>query len=311
MERQAATDILVVGAGMAGLAAAYHAASLGASVIVLEGSLPGGQVQSVGALDDFPLPSQRSGAELADAYVRSAERLGAQFVTARATGLEADGGAIRVVTDDGAHRARRVVVAAGAGRRTLGVPGEAALDKRGISDCAWCDGGLYRKASVAVIGGGDAAAQAALHLATLCDRVTMVVRGACLRARRRYTNLVADNTKIRFIWESAVEAFEGADTLERIRMRDVVDGTERSLPFAGAFVYIGTSPATAWLPTSISKRRDGRVLSDAAGRTSMPHVYCAGSARADCSGDLASALADGARVATTAVADQRAEEPSC
>jgi thioredoxin reductase (NADPH) len=309
MEPQAATDILVVGAGMAGLAAAYHAASLGSSVIVLEGSLPGGAVQSVGVLDDFPLPSPLSGAQLADAYVRDAERLGAQFVTARATGLDAAGGGVRVVTDGGTYRARRVIVAAGAQRRTLGVPGEAALDKRGISDCAWCDGGLYRKASVAVIGGGDAAAQAALHLAALCDKVTLIVRGASLRARRRYTNLVADNTKIRFIWESVVDAFEGTGALERIRVRDVVEGTERSLPFAGAFVYIGTSPAVAWLPASISTGADGHVATDPAGRTSMANVYCAGSARAHCGGGLASAIADGARVAATAVTDQRAADP--
>jgi thioredoxin reductase (NADPH) len=204
------------------------------------------------------------------------------------------------------YRARRLVVASGGRRRLLGVPGETELTGRGVSDCAWCDGGLYRNASVAVIGGGDAAVQAALHLASLSVNVTLIVRGSQLRARRRYAFLAADNTSIDFIWETRVEGFEGSGALERIRVRDRVDGSIRDLSFDGAFVYIGTSPAADYLPSAVARDAEGRIVADAEGRTSLPNVLCAGSVRKGCPGGVTASLADGAAVATTLSDDLRA-----
>jgi thioredoxin reductase (NADPH) len=291
-------DVLVVGAGMAGLAAAYHAAARGASVLCVESSLVGGQIASVGRIDDFPLPEDMSGATLANAYLRRASDLGASLRTANAEKIIADGDGVRVQTDVDTYRARRVILASGARRRVLAVPGEAALTKRGISDCAWCDGGLYRGASVAVIGGGDAAVQAALHLATFAERVTLIVRGSELRARRRYAFAAADNMRIDFIWETVVEGFTGVDALEHVRVRDRFDDSIRNLAFDGAFVYAGTSPAAECVPDEIARDESGRIVTDAGGRTSLSHVFCAGSLRSGCLGGVAAALADGERVGT-------------
>jgi thioredoxin reductase (NADPH) len=299
-------DILVVGAGMAGLAAAYHSAARGAGVLVLESSLPGGQIASVGRIDDFPLPVDMSGAALADTYQRRASDLGVSFITAAVDTVVVEDDGARVNAAGHTYRARRLVVASGGRRRLLGVPGETELTGRGVSDCAWCDGGLYRNASVAVIGGGDAAVQAALHLASLSVNVTLIVRGSQLRARRRYAFLAADNTSIDFIWETRVEGFEGSGALERIRVRDRVDGSIRDLSFDGAFVYIGTSPAADYLPSAVARDAEGRIVADAEGRTSLPNVLCAGSVRKGCPGGVTASLADGAAVATTLSDDLRA-----
>jgi thioredoxin reductase (NADPH) len=296
-------DVLIIGAGMAGLAAAYHAAARGASVLSIESSLPGGQIASVGRIDDFPLPVELSGAALADAYLRRASDLGAVFVTTTVEAVTVENDHVVVATGTETFRTRRVVFASGSRRRRLEVPGEADLTGLGVSDCAWCDGSLYRGASVAVIGGGDAAVQAALHLAGLNAHVTLIVRGSELRARRRYAFLALDNARIDFIWETSVERFEGADTLERLRLRDRVDESVRELPFDGAFVYIGTSPATDYVPDTIARDPAGRIIAAGQGRTSVQTVFCAGSLRDGCGAGVTAALADGELVATAVVDD--------
>jgi thioredoxin reductase (NADPH) len=303
-------DVAVVGAGVAGLSASYHAAAHGASVACFEAIAPGGLIASVGLIDDFPAAAQTSGASLADILMRGAGDLGASFISSGVTSIVHSGGCFDVITAEGKHRARRVVLATGSRRRQLGVPGEQEFAKRGVSDCAWCDGGFFRNEVVAVIGGGDAAVQAALHLAKTCRRVTLIARGSALRARRRYASLAADNARIDFVWETTVGAFLGGGSLERILLRDSVDGTHRELPFTGAFVYIGTMPATVVAPTGVVQNAEGRIEADANGRTSLPGVFACGAIRNGEQGGIASALADGERAGTTAAIEADAERSS-
>ena len=185
-------DIAVIGGGIAGLTAAHHAALAGVSVAhFIADGMPGGLVMNVGALDGWPAAGAVGGAELAAGLLGRNEELGVSLVPSRIDKIE--GAAAKTLSGpDGTWRAKQVIVATGASLRTLDVPGAERLAGRGVSQCAWCDGGLYRDAEVVVAGGGDAALSEAIHLAEFARSVTIVTRGEMFRARRSYVSRVAE-----------------------------------------------------------------------------------------------------------------------
>lgn len=294
-------DVLVIGGGMSGLSAAYHAASLGATVACAEPTLFGGLVASVGAIGDFPAAGEIAGAALADTYHQRAHALGVGFLSSEITSLEPAQGGVRAQVGSGAVHARTVIIASGARMRSLGLPREAQFSKRGVSDCAWCDGGLYRGKPVAVVGGGDSALQAALHLVKYCERVSIIVRGLSLRARRRYLQLAADLPQIEFLWETIVEDFEGDDHVEGIRLRNLADNSSTVLRCDCVFVYAGLEPASRLAGAAVKLDDDGFIATDGHLETSMRGIFAAGAVRSGFGGSIANALAEGEVAAAWAV----------
>ena len=290
-------DVLVIGGGIAGLTAAHHAALRGASVACVEGDLYGGLVANVGEIDGYPSVEKTSGTELADAMVRANEALGVDTLQAAVRGVVLDGDTKSVETDAGTLRASKLVIASGARLRKLGVPGEDALKGHGVSQCAFCDAGLYKDKEVAVVGGGDAALQEALHLARFCARVTLIHRGNRLRARRHYVEQAADSPVFAFRWNTVVEEILGGDGVESVRLRHLQDERVEDLACAGIFVFIGVGPNTDFLPDAITRDAQGAIIVDSSLQTSVERVYAVGAARAGSGGQLVHAAADGATVA--------------
>lgn len=296
-------ELAVIGGGIAGLTAAGHAARLGLSVTLFhEDDLYGGLVVNVGRLDGYPAVGEVSGAALAAALVEGNRELGVSIHAEPVEGLSLDGAAKSVATAAGEHRVKQVIVATGARLKSLGVPGEAEFTGKGVSQCAFCDAGLYRGRDVVVVGGGDAALQEALHLAEFCRSITLVTRGRGLRARRSYVAQAAGDERFSFRWNTVVEQVIGGDGVEAVRLRDLAAGSTEELAAAGVFVFVGLAPNGDFLPAEIARDDTGHIVTDAALRTSAEGVYAAGAVRSGYNGQLAGAVGEAATAAIAAAA---------
>lgn len=296
-------DIAVIGGGLAGLSAAVRAAAGGASVACFESNpMVGGLVANIGRLDDYPGAGAIAGTTLAYELATRARSLGVVMVEAEVTRLEGSGGGIALTSAAGLCRCKAVIIASGARLRQLGVPGERELAGRGVSQCDWCDGGLYRGKRVAVVGGGDAACQAALHLAQGSESVTLIVRGAELSARREYVLRAADNPAIDFRWETTVERIVGVNGVEALVLANAVEGSTATEPYAAVFVFVGLEPNLQFVPASLQRDVNGHAVTDVQYRSSVPGVFVVGAARSGNGGSLLSAMGEAATAASLAVA---------
>ena len=293
-------DVIVIGAGITGLTAAKHAAQSGLSVANVEALLFGGLVININELDGEP---HGSGTELASTLMMEVSDLGVANLSETVTALARDGDSLSVVTDAGRHRARAVIIASGAQLKRLGILGEAEFEHRGISQCADCDGPMYKDQDVVVVGGGDSALQEALVLATFCKRVHLVHRGTQFRARRHLVDTVAARNNIQPVWNTVAEKVLGADMVTGVQVRNVADGATTEIPCTGLFAYIGLEPRCEFAPPQIQRDANGCLMTDASLQTAMTGVYAAGAVRAGYGGLLTHAIAEG-NIAAKAVTVQ-------
>ena len=190
----------------------------------------------------------------------------------------------------------------GASLRTLGVPGADKLAGCGVSQCAWCDGGLYRDAEVVVAGGGDEALSEALHLAEFARSVTIVTRGEMFRARRSYVSRVADDERFRLRWASEIVEVLGGKGVDGVRVRDNEAGNEEVVPCSGLFVFVGLAPNTSLLSPDVARDARGFVVTDATFETTSPGVFAVGAVRSGYGGRLTQAVAEATTAAERAAA---------
>ena len=292
-------DVLVIGGGVTGLTAAQHAARSGLSTALIEGApLFGGQIATVEQIDGYPAVGALSGVDLAVDLVERCRSLGVVFHQAAIESLSAGGGGLVALAGDERHRARAVVVASGARLRQLDAPGASELLGKGVSQCAWCDGHLYRGQDVAVIGGGDAAAQEALVLAGFCRRVYVVARSP-LRAKPDYVTRLSRLENVEFVWSSVVDEVLSSDAVEGVRLRGVRDGSLSELACRAVFPFIGSIPNSEFLPSEVA-REDGYVVTDEGFATSLPGVFAAGAVRRGYGGHLAEAVGEAVSAASAA-----------
>jgi len=292
-------DVLVIGGGLAGLTAARLAAQRGFSVASLdEGGHMGGLVMNVGRVDGYPAAGCASGVELAAAELEALVEHGVEIVPESAIGIMLDGDTKAVTTDSGVYTARTLILASGARLRTLGIPGEAALLGRGVSQCADCDASFFAGQNVVVVGGGDSALQEALHLADYVEGITLITRGEALRAKKDYVAQVEANARFVVRLSTTVQEILGSDTVEGVRLSSAAGDATEVLPCAGVFIFVGLQPNSEFLPDAIARDTTGHVVTDAGFQTDIPGIYAVGAVRTGYSGLLENAVEE----ATAAVA---------
>lgn len=293
-------EITVIGGGLAGLAAAHHAARLGRLVTLIEGSgIYGGLVATVDEVDGLGVPGHFTGQDIAIHLLEEARKIGVQVLETPVAAVDA-GERLAITDDAGAvlHPAA-IIIATGASLRKLGVPGEEDLAGRGVSRCATCDGGFFRGQDVAVIGSGDAAVTEALVLARTSGTVHMICRGP-LKAKREYIDRLDAKANVRFHWECEVTAILGTDGVTGLGLRNLRSGAASELSCAGVFPFIGVTPNSDFLPQSL-RDATGRVLSGPDMATADPRIFAAGAVRAGYGGNAVQAMAEGTSAAEAAV----------
>jgi len=293
-------DVVVIGAGVAGLTAAMIAAGHGASTVVVEQLGPGGQVATIEKLRNFPgFPDGIAGYELGPLLQQQAEAAGAMVQLDSVTAIAAGDGVYRVICAAEEIMARAVIIAAGSSLRKLGVPGEAEFAGRGVSHCASCDGPLFKDQPVAVVGGGDSAFDEALVLAAHASGVTVIHRGCSPSARPSAIAQLAALSHVRILADAEVVAIEGDTRVTGVAIRRGAEVERR--PCRGVFAYAGLLPRTGFLQDILALDAEGHIVTDLMMRASRPGLFAAGDIRAGSVKLLASVAGDAATAAMSAL----------
>lgn len=294
-------DLIIIGAGPAGLTAALYALRAEKSVLIIEKGVFGGQITFSPKIENYPGFEALSGNELADKMTGQVIALGAEFEMADVTAIEDAGGVKKVVTDCGTFEAKAVIAAAGAAHRKLGVPGEEELIGNGISFCAVCDGAFYSGQNTAVIGGGNSALQEAVLLADICSEVTVIQNLAFLTGEKKLAEKLREKPNVRFVFNSVCEGFESENgSLRAVKIRDTVTGESSVLAVDGVFVAIGLVPATGFLKDTGILDEAGYIKAGEDCLTAVPGLFAAGDCRTKAVRQITTAAADGAAAALAA-----------
>jgi len=275
-------NVVIIGTGCAGLTAAIYAARANLEPLVLEGSLPGGQLTQTSEVENFPgFPEGVDGFELMDRLRKQAKRFGSRFEQGQIERADFSAHPYVLEAKRKTYRSKAVIVATGASPRLLGVPGEKELfGGKGVTTCATCDGAFYRDMEVVVVGGGDSACEEALFLTRFCRKIYLIHRRDELRASRIMADRALANEKIEPVWDTVVESIEGVDegAVAGVALRSRKTGERRVLPCKGVFIAIGHIPNTGPFAEHLDTDENG-YFRPAAGsqiRTRVPGVYIAG-----------------------------------
>lgn len=248
MGKEEIYDVIVIGAGPAGMSAALYASRANLKTLIIEGGLPGGQMNNTDRLDNYLGFPEADASTLAEEMYKQALSFGAKEVVEFVRSVEeftlTEGKHFKVSTKRNKYVSRTVILATGTQYKTLDVPGEDALVSKGISYCAVCDAPFYKGKNVAVIGGGDSALEEADYISQFAEQVVIFHRRKDYRAKPSIQERVLNNPKIISVMNTIAREFKGKDKLDSIRIHDRTMGKERDFMFDGAFIYIGNVPQT-------------------------------------------------------------------
>lgn len=296
-------DILVIGAGIAGMTAAIYAARAGKSVAVLECDGFGGQIASSPRVENYPGIASISGADLSDALYKQASDLGVEFHFARASGVQPQpDGSFVVPGDAGNFACRSVILAAGAHHRGLDLPREQQLTGRGIGYCAVCDGAFYRGKTTAVVGGGSAALQSAEYLAGICEKVILIHRRDTFRGEAALAARVTALPNVELMLNSVVTEYLGDPKLTGLAVENKNTGARIEVAVDGVFLAVGQVPGNGPFAPPLQLDEAGYIQAGEDCKTNVPGLFAAGDCRAKTVRQLTTAAADGTVAAVAACA---------
>ncbi|MDL2253126.1 FAD-dependent oxidoreductase [Ruminococcaceae bacterium OttesenSCG-928-I18] len=292
------TDIIIVGAGPAGLTAAIYAARAGMQVVVFDKSVYGGQVSLTSEVDNYPGVQGLAGADFATNLYTHAVSQGAEVRFEEVTDVDITAKVKTVTTSTGKYESKALIFAGGASRKKLGVPGEETFMGHGVSFCATCDAAFFREKTVAIVGGGDTALSDALFLANNCEKIYLIHRRGSFRAAHAEQEAVRARENIEVLYSTTVERIEGIDRVERI----IVNTPEgnKTLAVSGIFIAIGLEPETSLFKGHLPLNEKGYVLAQEDCSTPFEGVWVAGDLREKPLRQIVTAAADGAVAAVAA-----------
>jgi thioredoxin reductase (NADPH) len=293
-------DLIIIGGGVAGMTAAVYAARAGMSALMIEKAGFGGQAALTATIENYPSIKAIEGWELAANMKAQVDALGVESISADVTGLSKDGELFTVATDGGDYTARTVIIANGVRRRELGIAGEDRFKGRGISWCAVCDGGFFRKKKVAVIGAGNSALGDAIYLANLCEEVYLIFRREHPTATKSYLDKLPELHNVKLLPRHIPLEIKGERRVNALSVKNLDTGEAYDLEVGGVFEAIGLIPDNGIFGDWVDLDEHGYILTDDEMRTRTPGLYAAGDTRQKRLRQIVTACSDGALAATSA-----------
>ena len=293
-------DIIVIGAGPAGLTAALYALRADKTVLILEKENFGGQITFSPKVENYPTQMQVSGNDLAQMMLEQVMHHGAEIELAEATRIIDGEDKKTVITDNGEFEGKAVIIAAGSKHRQLGLPNENELIGEGVSYCAVCDGAFFAGQEVAIVGGGNTALQEAVMLSDICKKVTVVQNLGFLTGEGRLVSAVADKPNVTVICNTVLTALNGERKLESIGLKNTETGEESVLRVDGVFVAIGQKPENEPFADVVALNQNGYIVATENCQTKSAGIFVAGDCRTKEIRQVTTATADGAVAALAA-----------
>lgn len=287
-------DVIVIGAGPAGMTAALYASRSNLSVAIIERGAPGGQMNNTAEVDNYPGFDMILGPELAERMLDGATKFGAKNLYGIVQEIRDCGDYKEVDTGDQVYQTKTIILATGCEHRKLGVKGEEEFAGRGVSYCAVCDGAFFRNRKLLVVGGGDSAVEEAIYLTQFASEVVIVHRRDELRAQKIIQDRAFANEKISFLWDSVVEEIVGNEMMVTgAKVKNVKTGEIHEESADGVFIYVGLDPLTEAFQSSGITNEAGWILTDNEMRTAIPGVYAVGDVREKTLRQITTAVGDG------------------
>ena len=273
-------DLIIVGAGPGGMAAAQYGARANLKVLVIEQMAPGGQALNISDLENYPgIPEPISGFEFSQNMEKQAETFGAEFLTASATKLIKNGNIFTVTTSNGEFTSLAVIMSTGAKPRLLEVKGEKEYSGRGVSYCATCDGPFFKDKKILVVGGGDAACDEASFLSNLSSKITMIHRKDRFRAQKSLADRVMKNKKIKVKFNTVLKEIKGDFKVGSVILENTLTGKVQEEKMDAVFIFIGSLPQTSLIPDEKTDE-GGFVITNQRMETETPGLFVVGDLRA-------------------------------
>ena len=287
-------DVIIVGAGPAGMTAAVYTSRGNLSTLMLERGMPGGQMANTEEIENYPGFETILGPDLSTKMFEHAKSFGAEYAYGDVTEVVDEGNYKIIKSGNKEYKARAIIITTGAEYKKMGIPGEKEYTGFGVSYCAVCDGAFFKKKNIVVIGGGDSAVEEGGYLTRFADKVTIIHRRDELRAQKILQDRAFANEKIDFIWNSTVKQVNGKDgKISSVTLVSTVDGTETEFETEGMFVYIGMDPLTAPFKNLGILDEHGYVVTNENMETSVPGIFAAGDVRQKMLRQVVTATGDG------------------
>lgn len=287
-------DIVIIGAGTAGMSAAIYGVRSGKKVLLLEEKNYGGQIVNTPEVENYPGIIKTSGFEFATNLFNQAKSLGAEIKYEKALKIEDNGTLKTIVTNKNTYEAKTVIIATGAKNRQLRLENEKKLIGSGVSYCATCDGMFFRGRDVAVVGGGNTALEDAMFLSNYCNKVYIIHRRDKLRGEDKIAKAISEKENIEMVWNSNVVKLIGDDKVEGITVKNSVDGSEKDIQVSGLFIAVGQEPDNYDFQSVIKLDEKGYVIAGEDCRTETNGIFTAGDCRTKSVRQLTTAASDGA-----------------
>lgn len=286
-------DLIIIGSGPAGLAAAVYAGRAQLDTMLIEKTFHGGQMLNTNEVENYP-GFVTTGPELSMQMYEHAKQFGVEPTVEEVTKIEVDGKVKKVVTTSTTYEAKAVILAMGAKPRQLGLSNEESLWGRGISYCAICDGGFFRDRVVAIVGGGDTAVEDALYMSRIAKKVYLIHRRDELRAAKILQTKLFEAPNVEILWDTVIDELIAEDTLKALKVRNIKNGAVDEIEVAATFIAIGTTPITDLVKGVVELDTNGYIIAGEDCATNVPGVFAAGDLRKKKLRQIITAAADGA-----------------
>ena len=308
-------DVIIIGGGPGGLTAGIYAKRAALNAVLIEKGVPGGQIINSDEVENYPGFEHISGAELGMKFSQHAGSYGLEVMGREVAAIIPGADSHTVKLDNGSIlKTHALILGTGGNPRKLNIPGESEFYGKGVSYCAVCDGFFFRGKTVVVVGGGDSAAEEALYLAKIAEKVYIAHRRDALRAGMLLQQRVFDECKIEMLWNTVLTGIKANDQgVYAVGLKDTQTSDQRELPIDGVFIFIGFEPNNGIVPAGIKMSVEGNVITDEKCETAIPGIYAIGDIREKYARQIVTAAADGcvAALAAAHYVEAKKAQDSC